>query len=73
LAVTILQRNVKIFEAAGLHFHDLIGQTFRISGMLETRFGPEIELTQPGEIELIAQGSSDTAHPAQNAPRLTRP
>jgi endonuclease YncB( thermonuclease family) len=65
LTVTILQRNIKIFEAAGLHFHDLIGQTLRVRGMLETRFGPEIELTQPNEIELIARGSGDTANPSK--------
>jgi len=68
LAVTILQRNVKIFEAAGLHFRDLIGQTLRVRGMLETRFGPEIELTRPNEIELIAQGRGDTASPVAKNP-----
>jgi hypothetical protein len=68
LAVTILQRNVKIFEVAGLHFHDLIGQTLRVRGMLDTRFGPEIELTHPTEIELIAQGGGNTASPAAKDP-----
>jgi hypothetical protein len=73
LAVTILQRNVKIFEAAGLHFHDLIGQTLRVRGLLETRFGPEIELTGPGEIERIVDVPGETAKPVQKAPVLMRP
>jgi hypothetical protein len=73
LAVTILQRNVKIFEAAGLHFHQLIGQTLRVRGLLETRFGPEIEVANPSEVELIADGPSETAKPMQKAPAMTRP
>jgi endonuclease YncB( thermonuclease family) len=73
LAVTILQRNVKIFEAAGLHFHDLIGQTLRVRGLLETRFGPEIEVTNPSEVELVAGGPSETVKPMQKAPAMTRP
>jgi endonuclease YncB( thermonuclease family) len=68
LAVTVLQRNVKIFETAGLHFHDLIGQTLRVRGVLETHFGPEIEVTNPGEVELIADGPSETIKPRQTAP-----
>jgi endonuclease YncB( thermonuclease family) len=73
LAVTVLQRNVKIFEAAGLHFHDLIGQTLRVRGLLETRFGPEIEVTAPSEVELIADGPGEAAKPVQNAPAMTQP
>jgi len=73
LAVTILQRNVKIFEAAGLHFHDLIGQTLRVRGLLEMRFGPEIELTNPSEVERITDAPGETAKPAQKAPAVTRP
>jgi endonuclease YncB( thermonuclease family) len=73
LAVTILQRNVKIFEAAGLHFRDLIGQTLRVRGLLETRFGPEIELTHPSDLELVAKGLDETVKPAQKAPALAQP
>ncbi len=73
LAVTILQRNVKIFEAAGLHFHHLIGQTLRVRGLLETRFGPEIEVSQPSEIELVAEESDATAKPIGSEPAVARP
>jgi endonuclease YncB( thermonuclease family) len=72
LAVTVLQRNVKIFEAAGLHFHGLIGQTLRVRGLLETHFGPEIEVTNPSEVELIADGPNETAKPMQKAPATDR-
>jgi endonuclease YncB( thermonuclease family) len=73
LAVTVLQRNVKIFEAAGLHFHRLIGQTLRIRGLLETHFGPEIEVTDPGDVELIAGSPSETAKPMQKGTGTTQP
>ncbi len=73
LSVTIMQRNVKIFEAAGLHFHGLIGQTLRVRGLLETRFGPEIEATDPSEVEIIADGPSETAKPMQKAPATIQP
>jgi endonuclease YncB( thermonuclease family) len=73
LAVTIMQRNVKIFEAAGLHFHGLIGQTLLVRGLLETRFGPEIEVTNPSEVEFVADGPSETAKPMQEAPAKIQP
>lgn len=67
LVVTVLQRNVKIFEAAGLHFHGLIGQTLRVRGLLETRFGPEIEVANPSAVELVLDGHGETAKPVQKA------
>ncbi len=51
--VTILQRNVKKFARAGLEFHALIGRTLRVRGLLDLRFGPQIEISSPDEIELI--------------------
>lgn len=51
--VTILQRNVKKFAQAGLEFHALIGRTLRVRGLLDLRFGPQIEVSDPDEIELI--------------------
>jgi len=53
LVVTVLQRNVKNFENAGLQFKDLIGQTLHVRGLLETRFGPEIEISRPGDLSVM--------------------
>jgi len=53
LVVTVLQRNVKNFENAGLQFKDLIGQTLHIRGLLETRFGPEIEISRPADLSVV--------------------
>jgi hypothetical protein len=52
-SVTILQRHIKTFDAAGLNLNSLTGQIIRVRGLLDTRFGPQIELTSPDEIELI--------------------
>ncbi len=54
-SVTILQRNVKIFDRAGLDFHALIGRTLRVRGLLDLRFGPQIEISTADEIELIPE------------------
>jgi endonuclease YncB( thermonuclease family) len=53
-SVIILQRNVRIFEQAGMKFNSLIGRNLRIRGLLDMRFGPQIEISSPDEVELIA-------------------
>jgi endonuclease YncB( thermonuclease family) len=58
-SVTIMQRNVKIFEQAGLDFHALIGRTLRVRGLLDLRFGPQIEISSADEIELIPETGDD--------------
>jgi endonuclease YncB( thermonuclease family) len=57
--ITILQRNVKKFAQAGMEFHDLVGRTLRVRGLLDLRFGPQIEIASPDEIELIPQAQND--------------
>jgi endonuclease YncB( thermonuclease family) len=52
-SVTILQRNVAIFERSGLDFRALIGSTLRVRGFLDLRFGPQIEISSADNIELI--------------------
>jgi len=52
-SVTIVQRYVKIFHQAGFDFHALIGRTLRVRGLLDLRFGPQIEISSSDEIELI--------------------
>ncbi len=54
-AVTILQRDVKIFDRAGYDFHALIGRRIRVRGVLDMRFGPQIEVSEPGAIEIVPQ------------------
>lgn len=54
-SVTILQRNVKIFERAGWDFHALIGRKLRIRGLLDLRFGPQIEVSDTDQIELVPE------------------
>jgi len=58
-SVTIMQRNVKILERAGLDFHALIGRTLRVRGLLDLRFGPQIEISSADEIELIPEAGDD--------------
>ena len=52
-AVTILQRNVAIFDRSGLDFRALIGRTLRIRGLLDLRFGPHIEIANADDVALI--------------------
>ncbi len=55
-SVTILQRNVAIFDRSGLDFRALIGRTLRVRGLLDLRFGPQIEISSADDIELITDG-----------------
>jgi hypothetical protein len=57
--VTILQRNVRKFEQAGYDFHALVGRTLRVRGLLDLRFGPQIEISSTDEIELIPEAQTD--------------
>ncbi|VTZ25228.1 Nuclease (SNase domain protein) [Methylocella tundrae] len=60
-SVTILQRNVKIFTAAGVDIEKFQGQTIRVRGLLDMRFGPQIEVSNPDEIEMLPQGQDAAA------------
>ncbi len=66
-SVTILQRNTKIFTAAGLDLNSFKGRTIRVRGLLDMRFGPQVEVSNPDEIEAITKGK-DEAGP-ESAPR----
>ncbi|MGO9134501.1 MAG: thermonuclease family protein [Methylovirgula sp.] len=65
-SVTILQRNVAIFERSGLKFHALIGRILRIRGLLDLRFGPQIELASTDDLELINNEQEQGAKPQQS-------
>ena len=65
-SVTVLQRNVAIFERSGLNFRALIGRSFRVRGLLDLRFGPQIEISSPDEIELLPDAHSQAGVAGQN-------
>ena len=67
-SVTILPRNGKTFEAAYSSLAGLTGQTVRVRGLLDTRFGPQIEISDADETEAAGQGQ-DAAAPGSPAPR----
>jgi hypothetical protein len=50
---------VKIFEQAGFDFEALIGRRLRVRGLLDLRFGPQIEISSADEIELIPEARDD--------------
>lgn len=65
--VTILQRNVAIFERSGLDFKALIGRILRVRGLLDLRFGPQIEIASSDDIELITNEQDQGATARQGA------
>ena len=52
-SVTILKPNLKIFDKASLSLQSLTGRRLRVRGMLDMRFGPQIEIASPDAIEII--------------------
>ncbi len=66
-SVTVLQRNIKIFSAAGLDAANFKGQTIRVRGLLDMRFGPQIEVSNPDQMEIVAQRNDAAA--SNPAPR----
>jgi endonuclease YncB( thermonuclease family) len=57
-SVTILPRGSKAFAAAHTRLAGLIGQTIRVRGLLDTRFGPQIEISDLDALEVIGQEQS---------------
>ncbi|RFB79029.1 thermonuclease family protein [Methylovirgula sp. 4M-Z18] len=55
LAVTILRRDEKAFEKAGISLKSLAGARLRIRGILGQFYGPEIEITTPAAVEIVAK------------------
>jgi endonuclease YncB( thermonuclease family) len=53
-AVTISQRDAKIFDQAGLNPQSLIGRRIRVRGLLDLRFGAEISVSEPAAIEIVS-------------------
>ena len=56
-AATLSRSTLKTFAAAGLDPHRLTGALLRVRGLLDTRFGPQVEIVHPSAIEIIAPGA----------------
>ena len=54
LVASILPRTVKLFEEQGVKVQSLFGKKVRVRGLLDLRFGPQIELTSPDAIEILS-------------------
>jgi len=53
-AATVGRNNLAAFEKSGVILAQLSGKVVRVRGLLETQFGPQIELADPEAIELAA-------------------
>jgi hypothetical protein len=51
--VVISRRNLGMFERVGISPQALIGRRMRVRGLIETTFGPRIEVSAPSDIELV--------------------
>ena len=53
LDAVILPRPMKTFEAQRVDFKALIGRTLRLRGLLDQRFGPQVELNGPDDLDVV--------------------
>lgn len=58
LSATILPRVVKGFEARGMRVATLVGRRLRVRGLLDLRFGPQIELAGPDSLDVLDPAAS---------------
>ncbi len=52
-AANVGRMNVAAFEKSGVLLSSLTGKVARVRGLLETQFGPQIELADPEAIEIV--------------------
>src|SRR5947209_392016 len=52
-AITLPKRGANALEKAGIKVQDLVGKRLRVRGLLDATFGPQLELTDPDQLELI--------------------
>jgi len=52
-SVVISRRNLVMFEKSGFDHRTLVGRRARVRGLIETGFGPRMEISSPAEIEFI--------------------
>ncbi len=51
-AATVARNNVAAFGKNGVSFESLSGKAVRVRGLMETQFGPQIELSDPEALEI---------------------
>jgi endonuclease YncB( thermonuclease family) len=54
-AVVISKRNLGIFSRDRIIPHALSGRRVRVRGLIETNYGPRMQISSPAEIELVGQ------------------
>lgn len=68
LVAVLLPKLMRRFEEQGLHFEALIGRTLRLRGLLDLRFGPQVELAGPDALELLPDTAAAATSSAKAAP-----
>ena len=53
LTAAVARQNEKKLAKAGLDLQKLVGREVRIRGFLDDRFGPRIDLVDPGQVEVV--------------------
>jgi Staphylococcal nuclease homologue len=53
VSAMISRRNLAILQALGIERHELRGRRVRVRGLIETGFGPRLELFAPAQIEIL--------------------
>ena len=65
LTATVPARARKMFEAGDVSA--FLGKTLRFRGLLDLRFGPQVELAGPDDVEIVPRADSEAAPPASAA------
>ncbi len=52
---TVRPRVAKLFEAGGRQLSGLVGRSLRLRGLLDLRFGPQIELSGPDDLDVLSE------------------
>ena len=56
-AATLSRATLKFFATAGVDPRRLTGARVRVRGLLDARFGPQVEIVHPAAIEIVAPGA----------------
>ncbi len=64
-AATLAPRQVQTFARAGIRLENLVGSRLRIRGFLDDRFGPRIDVTEAGQVEVLSAGDPAADRPAE--------
>ena len=63
LAAAILPRVMKLFEGRDMKLASMIGRTVRVRGLLDLRFGPQIEVESPDALEIVPTSGAAASPP----------